>query len=269
MIGRVHVGKHFQAEVPRVGRFHRGATPSVGEEVWRGTRPEVAGLAQWLAEVCAELRAAPGERGCVAEHCLQALHAWDYDLAGLRANWRRVCQLRPLPALGPARWSRDDTFALEQIQHCYPDRALQVSVACAALTAHSPAEVQERLFWLVGERSACRPLLFVEPEEEEEEEEEEVQKPQEAAAEQRPERPREKEQEHEDEDEDGDEQMPLAPPAVAPVTADVPVAAVEPASPAPPFHANLVGLSPAEKKRKLSSTLPLIFSRIQEHNRSL
>jgi hypothetical protein len=186
-------------------------TPSVGEELWRGTRPAVAGLDEWLDEVCAEARAAPGERGRVLEHCLQVLHSWDYDLRSLRSHWRRVCQLRPLPALGPARWSRDDTFALEQIQHWYPGMHVRhVSVGAAALTSHTRAEVAERIFWLIGERSVSRPLLNL-----------------------------------------AREQAAVA------------------ASPPPPFQANLVGLSPAEKKRKMSATLPLIFSRIQEHNRSL
>jgi hypothetical protein len=270
----VHVGKSFQADVPRVGARPRWPAPSVGEEVWRGTRGAVAGLSEWLVEVCDEVRAARGERGRVHEHCLQVLHAWDYDLRSLKGHWRRVCQLRPLPSLGPARWSRDDTFALEQIKHWYPGHQQQVDVGASALTAHTRGEVSERIFWLIGERSVSRPRLYLrrqrqqEEEPAEEEEQHEPEQEPEPAAERRENGGEAKEKEEEEEDKDGDEPMPLAPRVASSLAM---AAAASPSAPAPPppFHANLVGLSPAEKKRKMSATLPLIFSRIQEHNRSL
>ncbi len=281
VMGRVHIGREFQADVPPLHSRHRGSTPSMGEQVWKGSRAQVPGLASWIESVCLEARVGPHERGRMVEHCLQVLHAWDYDLDGLRANWQRVCQLRPLPAVGEARWSRDDVYSLEQIRHWYQgDRSKMVAVACNALGNHSREEVEERLLWLTGEHAPCKPTLFVPSKAE-------------ILAEL------------------GSDAAPtptsgpaavatVVPLAVAAASSVVSPSPVEPATvasfpaplprmslsapaslagsgssvrPASPFNvaaAAVAGGSPLVKKRKVAVALPLtIFSRIQEHNRSI
>ena len=43
------------------------------------------------------------------------------DLESVKQNWERILRLKPLPLVGSARWSKADSYALEQIIYWFDD----------------------------------------------------------------------------------------------------------------------------------------------------
>ncbi len=164
VIGRVHVGALFQATVPQFGHAHHH-TQGPGEMLWDPARARgVEGLNAWIDQVCDEARASLIEKGRIKEHCLKLLHKWDYDLAGLKENWRRVCAISPLPATGSAHWSQQDSYLLEEVLANFPiqeNSSKWKHTAKNALTNHTEGEIMERMQWL--ECPPERPILSYVP----------------------------------------------------------------------------------------------------------
>ena len=81
----------------------------------------------------------------------------------MKRDWEKICQLKPQPLIGKARWSRQDTYALQQIKSWFPDNWQYV--AENALTEHTLEEIKERHFFLLGEEHfvSQRPMVQKEP----------------------------------------------------------------------------------------------------------
>lgn len=43
------------------------------------------------------------------------------DLDAVKKNWKKIIKLKPLPLVGTQRWSRSDSYALEQISCWFPE----------------------------------------------------------------------------------------------------------------------------------------------------
>merc|ERR1711916_214955 len=89
--------------------------------------------------------------------CLHILHSWDYDLESVRQHWERIIRLKPLPLVDSERWSRADSYALEQIIDWFDDD--WECVAVDALTDKSVAEIKERKLWLKSQKQHYQPVI--------------------------------------------------------------------------------------------------------------
>jgi hypothetical protein len=141
----------IQVVVPRIGQLEAKSTqPDKGTLVWcadQCPRPKAA-VYDWLDNLCAQAGAREG-RGRIIAHALEVLHCWNYDLTAVKRDWEKILKLKPQPLIGKLRWSKQDTYALQQIQQWFPD--LWEYVAENSLTSHSLEEIKERNFYLQGE----------------------------------------------------------------------------------------------------------------------